>query len=319
VQADLLMDDVVIEHNVAMNDGGGISCAEGNVEMVNSEVNHNAVLGYYENGADGQNLVAGSRGGGLFLQSYSSLTASNSNVSGNIAHDSGAGMYLKGEIIVVLNGCEISDNEAGTVGAGIFAQDSVSFKLLAGTRISRNSIMLVDSCDGQCGDGAGMYLDSNCDVEMVDSGFYENTATDEGGAFYVKQNSVVRLTRSEIVDNVAAYYGGEGCVKLSSFFAHNSTISGNACNLKGGRGAGMYGDNHAIFHFTQSLFVDNEARGGSGAGILLSSFSTSVPTPPSPSPLASPCSIEGWLRGHAWPCMAFPLCVLKAMSDLLCR
>jgi hypothetical protein len=253
------MEKVLVKANRATNYGGGVYSDESILGMVRSEVNQNAVTD------------AKGSGGGVYLQ-QSSLLADDSTVSFNEAALSGGGLFARIRSTIILNGCEVSDNfnvgEAG-VGGGIFIKDDVVLNLLNRTSIARNHVL---------NDGGGLYSDSLCTIEIRDSGFYENRAADEGGGFYVSQNSAVQLVRSDIIQNEALYYGGGGVILSSTMDVSESTISSNTVTLPGGRGAGLYGDNNAVYRITGTHFVENEARGGSGAGILIATNTEFLPS-----------------------------------------
>lgn len=257
-QAHLSMETVLVEANTAAKYGGGLYSDESTMDMVHAIVSQNAVIGQK------------SEGGGVYLQE-SSLLADNSTISQNEAALYGGGLVARTRSTVVLNGCEVSDNfvQEDGLGGGIFIKDDVALNLLNRTSVARNLALH---------DGGGLYADSLCKIEIRDSGVYENMAQDDGGGFYVKQSSEVLLVRSEIMKNRAHYYGGGGALLSSTMDISESTISGNVVTFPGGRGAGLYGDNNADYRISVTDFVENEAIGGSGAGILIETKSQFVPS-----------------------------------------
>jgi hypothetical protein len=211
--------------------------------------------------------VSGSLGGGLYAN-RSSLSAHNSSVHGNSAHHRGGGLYLCHEATAHLKHCEISDNVALAAGGGIYAYDRVRLQLLNQSSLARNHLG-GKFCGDRCGDGAGIYADLHCIIEISDSSLHGNVSPDEGGAFHLNQKSEMRLFRSQVSDNVARYWGGGGCATSSTIYMHESAVSGNVCLQRGSRGAGIFASMDAALHLINSHFLNNTVHGGRGGGLML--------------------------------------------------
>jgi hypothetical protein len=268
-QAELIMDSVAVQHNIALNDGGGLHAEGSSIEMQHSTVSENqaAAPADFEYTEDAP-LVSGSRGGGLYAD-RSSISANNSSIVGNSAHHSGGGLYLCCEATASLKHCAISDNQALAAGGGIYAHDRVRLQLQNQSSVARNQLG-DEFCEDPCGDGAGIYAYSRCIIEITDSILHENVSPDEGGAFHLNQNSEMHLFRSRVLDNFALYYGGGGCALSSAIYMQESAVSGNECDAFGSRGGGIYASSDAVVRLMNSDILNNVVRGGMGGGLQLS-------------------------------------------------
>ena len=124
VRESLDMDGCVVSGNVARVDAGGIKCGR-NISIGNSAIVDN---------------VAGRDGGGIDTSYRTSLTISNSTISGNKAISSsashGGGVQVIGTASAVLQDCIVTGNQSAYQGGGIFNADRLS---LVGCKVENNS------------------------------------------------------------------------------------------------------------------------------------------------------------------------------------
>lgn len=141
----LILDNLIVENNVAGEDGGGLRARGISVSIRNSTIRNNqaGIYGYGEGAGvsfrgdylggslelvnttiSGNTIVADpdtmSRGGGIFVSQAMDFTLRNSTISDNEAPDAGGGVYATYSTNVSILNSTISGNRAGDSGGGLF-------------------------------------------------------------------------------------------------------------------------------------------------------------------------------------------------------
>ena len=169
----ITLDNTTVQDNNTSNPpvfGGGLT------SMV-SITNGSRVVNNVANGADNDVVVANRRqgqGGGVY--SATSVTISNSTVSGNSASGSGSGggggAWAQGGDVTVTNSTIASNttSEAASTGGGLF---SAQYMTVTGSTVSGNTVT---------GNGGGVY--ANYNSVFTNTTIANNTATGSGGGAY---------------------------------------------------------------------------------------------------------------------------------------
>lgn len=199
-------------------------------------------------------------GGGLFIRnSGTSVSLSNSIVSGNSAADTGGGIHLRGSSSVSLNNSTVSGNSAGDNGGGIHARDSSSVSL-SDSNVSGNSAS--DT-------GGGLFARSSSSVSLNNSTVSDNSTASDGGGIFARGSSSASVNNSTVTGNSATEGGGGVYVTdHSSVNFSNSTVSGN---LGGFAGGGIATLDSSSVSLNNSTVADNSAIFGSGVAAFDSS------------------------------------------------
>jgi len=167
-------------------------------------------------------------GGGIFNVN-STVTITNSTITGNSASSYGGGVFNRGGTVTIISST-ISDNTAQIGGGGIFS--------------SLDTYYLDD--DGEIVIVGGALTITNCTI----SG---NTA-DHGGGIYNSSSITMALTNSEISGNTAVYLGGGIFNSYATFYF----VSGGAIDIVG-----------AVSTITNCTISGNAAETGEGSGIYI--------------------------------------------------
>ena len=225
--------------NSADYDGGGIYAISGSLTLTGSTLSGNS--------AD----ASSGRGGAIYASS-NTVTVIQSTVENN----NGSAIRMDaGEVVVT--GSTFSGNlNYGVPGGGgaIWVQDG-TLKINTATFSNNRSH----------GNGGAVYLkseDTLTAVEIVESGFYRNTATSTGGAIAIPLGGT--LTASDVVfdGNSAGFSGGAVYANfLNTASFSNATLIGNTAQRGGG--LSMRG---GLVTITRSTINQNTASGGNGIG-----------------------------------------------------
>ena len=173
-------------------------------------------------------------GGGIAIYGNSTLTVTDSVISGNTASNGGqgGGIYNAANSTVNIVDSTVSGNtdSASGQGGGIYNDGQVT---VANSTISANTV------EGG-GQGAGIYSDGTATV--TDSTVSGNTAPGGGEGAGIYSSGTATLIDSTIADNTIPGPGtgqGGGIYNSGAATVADSTISGNAA-LDGGQGGGIY-------------------------------------------------------------------------------
>lgn len=179
------------------------------------------------------------------------------------AKDSGVTIKDAGDTNVLLKDLTIEKNE-GTQGGGVHIENSQN--------------VTIDHCiiQGNTGTrGGGIYTEHST-VEVKDSTFEKNTATDDGGAIAATQNSSLTVRNSKVLENKAADTAGGILAEKSTLEVTDSIIDGNRASVGGGLyisdidAPGETKEDKPEHTITRTEITNNTADGqGIGGGIYL--------------------------------------------------
>ena len=154
--ASLSMTDVLIDDNEATLRGGGVSLSSSHANMTRCVISNNEVSGF------------GASGGGISVDTSSSVSMSGCLLQGNLA-DNGGGLYSDGNgLRVYAQGCLFLSNTA-SYGGGLYSVSSVSLGLCVfGANLGNSAgggVLLggggdIDACEfiaNSAGSGAAVY------------------------------------------------------------------------------------------------------------------------------------------------------------------
>ena len=213
-------------------------------------------------------------GGGVYLTSDSSLSASNATVGSSTASYAnkaayGAGIYAAGSTVDFSG--TIFNNIATTQGAGICADNStinLTNATLGGTDANQANQL---GLNGHM--GAGLYLGNATEATLnntvVSGNSFQTTGWTYGGGAYVTGGSVLTLINSTIENHLApSATDGRG----AGIYLNNSTLTVDnsqiVSNTAGTAGGGMRLNGTSTLNVLNDSHIDdNEALGGDGGAI----------------------------------------------------
>ncbi|MFZ1597828.1 MAG: hypothetical protein WAW26_18430, partial [Anaerolineae bacterium] len=242
---------LVYDNHAVYDDGGGIHCTGGAINIGDS------VIGGFSNTASGgggglyldnctvylnstawevamilTNTAAGN-GGGIYAVngSYINLRGSNAAIAENSASGNGGGVYLAGASDLYVDNGSISDNTATGLGGGVYATDDSTT-----LDMDRNA---AQACSSKCTQisnntansyGGAVYLTSGADLDF--NGVYaEGNSGSLGSAFYARGDANVLLYNVMATGNTAT---SNFTLRLLNDFGapdatvRNSTFAGNS-------------------------------------------------------------------------------------------
>ncbi len=246
---------IVADGSATGDDGGGIKNS-GTLTLDSSIVRNNSAISvgnFY--------LYTGGRGGGIYNDFYSTLTVSNSTISGNLASSgstqsrgNGGGIFSNNSSTVAVNNSTISGNSAST-GGGIMSEPNAMVTL-------NNSTISSNSASDR---GGGIY--NGASMVTVNNSTLDGNSASEGGGGIDSYGGTLNVSNSTISGNSAKYYGG-GIYSISNkTLLSNSTLSGNSV---AGDGGGIYNDVNSALTVINSTISGNSTT-PSPSGILTSS------------------------------------------------
>ncbi|MHC4875350.1 MAG: choice-of-anchor Q domain-containing protein [Planctomycetota bacterium] len=244
-------------------DGGGIR-AFGDVELDNARLSDNSAGGeggglYVETAATGTVTITESEfdantadfGGGLFNNSQTAVTISDSDFSNNTAMTDGGGIFNDRTGALSVTGTTLSGNVAGRDGAGIYNND-LSVTTLSDSTLTSNSATV---------NGGGLFNELAATTTINNSTIAFNQATNGAGLY--NDDGTLTVAISAISANVASEDGGGAFVTSNGELnVSNSSFSGNMAGLDGG---GIHSDGTTTLDNVQ--VIDNTA-GQNGGGLI---------------------------------------------------
>jgi hypothetical protein len=188
-------------------------------------------------------------GGGIFMDSGASVTASASLIQGNQCSEQGAGVYL---------------------------EDGSAFAAVDGTSIELNVT------PGDCEEGGGVAaIDTGTTVTIDDSDVLGNTALSRGGGLYLAGGAQAWIQNGSMVQENRTYGptlgGGGGAHVTGNASSLDVTDSVFYLNSSDPNGGGIYADVGTTVHVNGSLFYQN-LGGDFGGGIYNSGGSVTCRT-----------------------------------------
>ncbi|MEH1922945.1 Calx-beta domain-containing protein [Nostoc sp.] len=203
---------------------------------------------------DGLNITGGNAANGGGIYSSSSVTVSNSILSGNTASTNGGGIYSSSS--VTLSNSIISSNTANSNGGGIYSSN---------TTISNSTF----SSNTANNNGGGIY---SSNATISNSTFSSNTANNNGGGIF--SSSILTISNSTVSSNTAKNYGGG--IDTNNATVSNSTIFGNTAdsdNNGQGDGGGIYRAGGTV-SISNSIIAGNIDPGNQGSDVYGSNFNS---------------------------------------------
>ena len=167
---------------------------------------------------------AGSRGGCLYLDVFSSLNLSDSVLEGNRARSGGA-LFFRNVSAEIVNSSVLS-NHADNHGGGVRS---------VGSHIIANELT-ADGNRAERGGGGSISIASKSTLTVHDSVF-KNSFGHKGGAVRESEKSVGRFVNVTFVNNEAYYAGGSVSASNATLIIHNSRFrdgGGSRNHLSGG-------------------------------------------------------------------------------------
>jgi CSLREA domain-containing protein len=211
--------------------------------------------------ADNSSFNAGgplsSKGGGILSSGI--LTLTNVTLSGNSAgrdleNGFGGGIYNSGT--TTLNNSTLSGNSATTNGGGIYND---------GTAMLNNSTLSGNSASARVGFGGGGGIYNYAGTATLNNSTLSGNSAGGfgGGGIFNDGTGTATLNNSTLSGNSVTYNGGGGILNRGTATLNNSTLSGNRSDDNGGAG-GIY--NTGTVTLTTSTLSGNSA--GNGGGIV---------------------------------------------------
>jgi hypothetical protein len=286
-----IVKNLTIANGNSTAQGGGIF-AGNNVQLIvsNSKFNNNISTSsatifdgggaiYISSGS--QTIVQNStftgnqaNNGGAINNLLSNLTVTNSTFSNNSSLQTGSGggggaIYIDGAKggngTITFKQNTFNQNTAVFQGGGIFIQLYNSDKMtIDQSIISSNSV----TGGGAQGFGGGFFLvgNPNTILNITNTTFSSNTASNQGGGFWTGTNGVINLTNSTLSGNRAesatnSVGNGGGIMRTNGkLVITNATIANNYASFQGG---GIFGDPNVTI---KNTIVANNIANNSGMG-----------------------------------------------------
>jgi hypothetical protein len=267
--AKIALTDSRVTGNSAFS-AGGID-ANGDVTLTNSAVTSNVAIGGPGGGigiSSGakttliDSTVSGnsaSNGGGLAMTNAQLTQVNGSVISGNTASASGGGIYVYGiPTSVTLTDSAVSGNAAAGAGAG-------------GIQIATGSVTLTrTSVTGNTGTVGGVWTSSRAEVlALAESAVTGNIGTVDAGGISIACTTVTATT-STISGNTGGTGGGisifsaAGC-GLGAVTLNDSAVGGNTAVQGGGVYFSSFGDGYnGLLTLNDSAVTDNTASTDGG-------------------------------------------------------
>ena len=240
----------LVNGSIAGNSGGGMFLLSSTVTLTN--------VGVSANSAD--------YAAGIAAFNYTSLTLSNSSISGNTASRKGGGLEIVNGTEVELNNSVVSGNSANR-GGGVW----VSFY---GTASFTRSSISGNTATGAPQSGAGIYGYRCTELKVTDSTVSGNTGNNRGGGILTIECPLT-LVNATVTANSASYGGGmyleDGTAKIV-----NSTISGNNATAAAGILAYKANPTQLLPMLSNTIVSGNTAAAGNEATADLEQSQSSV-------------------------------------------
>ena len=218
----------------------------------------------------GNEAFDGSNGGGIFGNTGSTITITDSVIAGNVSDNSGGGIATQGDL--TLTNTVVMGNLADSNGGGIYSSGSGTVTVTTSS-FSQNMSEV----------GGGLYVaGTGATLALIASGVDSNTADDSDGGGVFFGGAVLSVIGSTFSNNVAAEDGGAAAIFSAAGAAQlvNTTATGNGAGRYGG---GFYVSNSAtataIVHGTISGNTGNQNQDttGEGGGMYIDMSSGSMP------------------------------------------
>ena len=213
-------------------------------------------------------LLAGENGGGMFIDSGSTVYLDECSIIGCAAeYGSGGAIYARGATVDMTN-CTLTGNKARDGGA-VYAVKSAAKKsvvTISGGTIGGTEVGEANTANGSGtyeGYGGGIYVGSGCELTLEDCTVQGNKAKKGGGisaSGTVEIKGTSKILKNEATESGGGIYSG----KVLTVSSDNAEIKGNKATGTSGKGGGVYNESTAEFHFGGGTIGGNTAAKGSG-------------------------------------------------------
>ncbi|MCP5419114.1 MAG: S-layer homology domain-containing protein [Gammaproteobacteria bacterium] len=226
-QGILSVTNSTLSQNTAVGNGGALANNGMTAILLNSTVTGNAVTN------------TSAKGGGIYNAGSSTLTVSNSTVSGNDSRGRGGGIFTWG--ISVLNNSALTFNTTRLDGGGIynasFGQLAVSNSTLAGNTAasdggalwnSHNAVLTNSTLSGNVaysGVGGAIVNESSDTLFLTNVTLANNIAVAGGSGLWSAANDFVTMNNTIIADSA----GGANCVGFLDTAPSSNLFDDNSC------------------------------------------------------------------------------------------
>ncbi|GHA20591.1 hypothetical protein GCM10008090_33120 [Arenicella chitinivorans] len=162
----------------------------------------------------GSASVGATRGGGLYAGDWSSVSISNSTLSGNSA-SVGGGLHAQDSASVSISNSTLSGNSARFYGGGLHAQDSASVSI-------SNSTLSGNSAHSR---GGGLYAEYSASVSIINSTLSGNSAVFGGGGLVATDTASVSINNSIVANSAGDACDGIGIIAIAT----DSIVDDTSC------------------------------------------------------------------------------------------
>lgn len=255
--------------NTTGNCGAGVHVTSGAFTMYGGAIRGNYDASYY--------------GGSVYMDTNSSFTMYDGEISDNTVDTNGGGVYVNGDTTTqdgdggsfTMNGGTISGNTATGSGGGVFVNTNADFTMndgeISGNTANKNGGgVFVNGDTNNLNGGGGSFT-------MNGGAISNNTTAGSGGGVYANPHAEITMTDGRISGNKAEINGGDannylrgGGGVFLSFTAKftmsgNVVISGNAAPNGYGGGVCIYGTEIASVGKGSTFEMTGGVIGGTGA------------------------------------------------------
>ncbi len=246
-----------ISGNYAAAEGGGVWNGAGMMMISGVQISNNTAAG--DDASQG--------GGGVYNLSGTVHIVNNSMIKGNMAtgsSGSGGGILNDSTAVLLVQGSSITNNSSNRAGGGI---EDRSF---ASGGVTLNNVNLDSNMTGSApGNGGGLHVTGNANIDISGGTVNGNTAAREGGGLW-NGTGMMMVDGTTIDGNTAsgdaATDGGGGIWNNGGIVqVMRSTVSNNMADGTDGAGGGIYDAEGTTDVFLTT--VSGNSANGSGGGL----------------------------------------------------
>ena len=268
--AQTYIDNCIIKDNYANQDGGGVFinngylCITNNTEISDNSadddgggvcINSSSAICLLYNGISFYNNSSGDNGGAIFTTGDTEITVSNCVFYGNHSEDYGGGICAYNTEKINIYNSVFTNNFSNSDSGGAFFDNLIS------------ATTLVYNCefDHNYSPHYGGAIYYNGYMEIIDSEFYNNEATNRAGAAYIRR---ANISNTEFTNNItvqangygggAVYTFGDTTISNCNFLDNSANANGGACRVNG---------SGARVNIIDCIFRNNFADNGSGGAV----------------------------------------------------
>lgn len=269
--------DVAVTNNTAAGNGGGINIVDAVVTLTNCTVSSNsATRGGGINTGSGTTLTiqnssvsensANFDGGAIRGSSTALISIDGGDISQNTANLRGGGLYLTNTSYTTLNEVTVYKNSAGLIG---------EFSRYGGGAVIAGAATLISSASqwnnnfSNYGGAIASRYSSGTSLKINQSTFFQNMANAQGGALRMRFTGNVDIIDSGFYENSAGNGGGA----ISNLTGITMTLQGSTISNNTANGSAGISNNGGVLTVKNSTLSANTAM-NYGGGISISSTSS---------------------------------------------